>query len=517
MEKSAEILLSGHEDFDMHYTTANQVRLLPDYYLDSETRVLQIHDPAWGECEIGKEQGDEVLIDLFTNPLVQRMASIEQLTLPKKFATMPGSFDFSRFEHLWGSVVFVRKMIERARAEGQEITPEESIRLQLRTFVSDLGHTAYSHLGDWLFQGFGGSEDQHDIELRELLDFGGVNEILVKHGYSVDEIAFPEIEDWVGRPGPDLCVDRVDYGVREMLRWVSGFESSAVWLNRFTIVDDQLVMSSKQDAKQFAIEFGLLATEHWGQPTHRLQLQLFGELVRGVITDEGSAVAMDLDISHPRDILYTIDRVLDGASRAVGTLNHDLHEILLSTARAQRKIFAHGRSAEIDRFLSNIKHRYNSETDINYPGPMQSLGYHTEYTGLKPYNIEIIPVESPNDVGNYDKQPHTLDSFLPALKPRVVDPLYIDSDGSVKRLSETDEEAKRLLGECREIQKQAYVARYHADPQFLDKLKEKMGKTNEEWERMLTRERASKESMANLFRDVGMYAVGSGSIRIRHY
>ena len=120
-----EMQLSTGGDFDMHYTAANQAHVLPEYYLDSEARTLEIKDNAWGNCKIGDQPGDQVFIELFTNPLIQRMANIEQLTLPERFATMPGSFEFTRFEHLWGSVVFVRKMLEKSRLDGNEISHEE--------------------------------------------------------------------------------------------------------------------------------------------------------------------------------------------------------------------------------------------------------------------------------------------------------------------------------------------------------------------------------------------------------
>jgi hypothetical protein len=515
-----EMLLPTHGDFDMHYTAANQVRVLPSYELDSEERTLHITDPAWGKCEIGKDPGDQVFIELFTNPLIQRMANIEQLTLPQRFTTMPGSYDFTRFEHLWGSVVFVRKMLEQYRANGQEISAEDATKLQLRTFVSDLGHTAYSHLGDWLFQGFGGSEDQHDDELKDLLEVGGVTEIIERHGYDIDEVVFPDVQDWIECDSPDLCVDRVDYGAREMLRWVTGYESSGEWLGRFNIVDDQIVMSDKQSARNFALAFGLLATEHWGQPVHRLQLNLFGELVRGVITDERSSLIWGHSMMHPRDILYTIDSVITNASRAVGTVNHDLHELLISTGRSQRKIFAHGRSAELSQFLIDTSERPwrpTDDKDIKFPHPLKSLSWHTEYTHLKPYGIEIVPVDLESDVESFGEQRHTLDIYLPALKPRTVDPLYFEDNGEVVRLTDKDELSKRLLAECREIQKQAYVARYHGDPNFLDEIKRKMEYNQAEWSKMLHSERADKDKMREMLRDAGTYAIVSSGLRMSYY
>jgi hypothetical protein len=161
---------------------------------------------------------------------------------------------------------------------------------------------------------------------------------------------------------------------------------------------------------------------------------------------------------------------------------------------------------------------YVAEDEVaGYPHPLESMSWHSEYIGLKPYNIEIVPVDSQDEVENFGTQRHTLDVFLRALKPRTVDPLYRDSNGDIVRLTDSDEQAKKLLAECREIQKQAYVARYHGDPAFLDGLKAKIEDTRTEWVAMLQTERADKNKMSALIRDAGMFAVTSSGIRMRYY
>lgn len=513
--------MPGGEDFDQHYTAANQIRTLAEYHCDAETGILEINDPVWGRCEIGDQPGDEIFIDLFTNPLVQRLAGIEQLTLPKHFATMPGSFDLSRFEHAWGSVVFVRKMVERAREQGQDIDDRQALVWQLRTFVSDIGHTAFSHLGDWLFQGFGGTEDQHDDELDEILEVGGVNDILRQHGFNPVDIIFPEVNDWIECPGPDLCVDRVDYGAREISRWVSNYEPVDHWLDRFVLDGDKLVMKNQAEAKYFGVRFGLLATEHWGHPVHRFQLQAFAELVRSVIADGDVPRATLSNVYHPRDILYTVDSDIIGASRAVGSLNHDLYSVMLDIGRSQRKIFAHGRNQELERFHDMFRepeHAYLYESyPKEFPHPLRPTTWMNEYTGVKPYQLQFVEVEQQADVADFDQLPHTYDVFLPALKARFIDPLFYDEDGQVRRLSEADPEYKRLMEEQAAVQKQAYVARWYGDPEFISSLKSKIAESRAEWESKLRYERADHSRMREVFRSAGMLAIGMRGVRMSYY
>ncbi len=505
-------MLPGGEDHDQHYTAAHQIRTRPRYECFDDERKILIDDPIWGNCEIGNRPGDEIFLELYTNPLVQRTAAIEQLTLPKHFSTMPGSTEMSRWEHVWGSVVFVRKMVDKAEAQGRVFDDREVLSWQLRTFVSDLGHTAFSHLGDWLFQGYGGKEDQHDEELHDILEIGGVHDILRRHNFLPEEITFPDIHDWIENSSPDLCVDRVDYGAREIARWVTGYEPSTDWLARFQLDEqNRIVLPSKEQAKAFAVNFALLATEHWGHPVHRLQLQLFGELVRSIIADEELRSLFWEDIHHPRDLLYTVDGDVNASSRAVGELNHDLFGVLLDIARAQRKIFAHGRHTELEQAVSAMTTYADSKmmSELkSFPNPLEARHWTTNYTGAKPGTLDFIPVDSVATVEDFDKLPYALDVFLPPLKPRAIDPLYQAGD-RILRLSETDEHFKELRNEQARIQSQAYVARLYAAPDFIAKIKEKFQEVESIWQEKLKYKRADQETMRSQFKHIGALAIGT--------
>lgn len=510
--------LPYNTDPDLHHVTARQIRTLSTYECREDLGQIKINDPVWGDCYIGDRPGDDIFVELYTNPLLQRSLGIEQLTLPKHFATMPGTTDMSRWEHLWGSVAFTRKMIEKAEANGRIFEPRQVTVWQLRTLVSDLGHTAFSHLGDWLFQGYGGDEDQHDKELMDVLDVGQITDVLQSHGYSPEEIVFPNIEDWVECPAPDLCVDRVDYGAREISRWVTDYKPSSEWQNRFEL-DDQLriIMPNKQEAKAFALEFAVLATEHWGHPVHSLQEHLFGELVKSIVASEELRSIEWYGINHPRDLMLTIDYDVNVSSRCVGELNHDLFGLMLDIARAQRKIFAHGREDEIQSFVS-LNSTYEDPSKFehakDFPHPLQARHWSTRYVGVKPNNIAFVPVKSKDDLKDFDLLPHTLDIFLPPFKPRYIDPLYYGEDKTIVRLSETDMRFAQLLEQQKAIQRQAYVARVYADPDFVASIRGKIDRVNEEWQEQLKKPRADREDLRESLKYVGLLAVGGSTGRV---
>lgn len=84
---------------------------MPSYELEDNSMV--IHDAVWGDCSIGDRQPyDSLLMELARSPLFRRLQAVEQLTLPPSFSTVPNTTLFSRWQHIWGSLAFVRKMTE---------------------------------------------------------------------------------------------------------------------------------------------------------------------------------------------------------------------------------------------------------------------------------------------------------------------------------------------------------------------------------------------------------------------
>jgi hypothetical protein len=517
-----EILdMGGQDDFDQHYRTAHQIRHIATYEMREDEARLYISDPIWGKETIGDQEGDEVFLELYRHPVFQRLAAIEQLTLPKMYATMPGSYEFTRWEHVWGSAVFVRKMLQQAEDEGRVFAPEEKVAMQLRTLLSDAGHTAFSHLGDWIKQSFGGTEDSHDLTLPDFLEKTGVNGILRRHGIDPAKVTMPEGAcDFVECPSPDLCTDRVDYGCREISRWVDP-GSEGLWRDCFSIDEqNRLIMKDKQTAEYFALSFGLLATEHWGHPVHRLQLQLFAELVKGAVLN--GTPAMRYKELHPHDGLYTVDGDVMTNIRSIGVLNNDLHAQLLDIARSQRRIFAWSREKDIRQFLAP----YNPTSGRpairderrNFLHPLESISWDAEYSGVKPQNIQLVPVRSQDEMEDFGTCPHTYDVYLPSLKPRGVDPLYRAADGTVRRVSD-DPHMRQLLKQHRNIQSQAYVARIYMEPTAASRLRLKLDAIQGEWESAVRQPRTSESeaSMYGNLRFIGAMALASAPHPIRLY
>lgn len=456
---------------------------LPSYELGDKQ--LKIHDVVWGDCEIGGNSYDELLVKLAHTPLFQRLQSIEQLTLGPDCATMPNSTNFSRWQHIWGSLVFVRKMTEG----DTRFNERDRAVMELRTLLSDVGHTSFSHLGDWLFQGIRGGENLHDKELGDLLTVTGIDGLLAEYGFPLSEVVFPETEDWVECPAPNLCVDRVDYGLREMLRWVAPTVPLNLYLRElqnpqdlFAITEDkQLAMKSPQAAKYFSAGFSLLPTEHWAHPTHRLQLELLQTMVKAALVDEATGNTL-----HPRDILYGTDSDFNHRFQTWDTLF--LNTIMKDMAVWQRRIFVEGRRHDLNQVFMGIS---NPEWEFpDFPAPLQPYSWQTNEF-VKPIPPQLDIIEQPHvEAQAMAATERGLEVDLPPLKGRAIDPLVL-LEGRPARYSEIEPSYEAYLIGQKAVMAKGYKATVLMRPDVASRIVSSGEKKAKEWKQVMQRQRSA--------------------------
>lgn len=476
---SADMQQPEYPEYDCTVTEYSQ----GSYELSA--RELTVYDAVWGKEEIGSKPYDEVLVALAHSNLFERLQHIEQLTLGQEYTTMPNTSRFSRWEHVWGSAVFVRKMLDGR----DDIDDRQKMVLQLRTLLSDAGHTAYSHLGDWMFQGVNGGEDMHDQELKDILRVSGVEEVLRRHGFDLEETVFPPGHDWVECPAPDLCVDRLDYGFREMLRWVVPTVPLHLRLQQlqdpksFLTIDEQgrLVMEQSM-ARLFAAGFSLLPTEHWSHPVHRLQLQLFQTAIQSALID----LAEDSN-AHPRDALYGVDSDFM-PHLATWPMVH-LRKTMKDIGLSQRTIFVQGRRHDLDRLLANVE---DSDWRFpEFPDPLQPYSWQCQQFGA-PYPANIVIEESQRaEFEGLTATDRGLSVGLPPLKARAADPL-ISVGGQVVRLSEADPSYAAYLAGQKRMMAKGYTATVLMRPDIAQRIAAGQQAAGERWAKLLARPRGQQ-------------------------
>lgn len=509
-----------------------QVSELTQPYYEFFRDRLVVHDLVWGECEIGQEAGDQVIPALLHNPLVRRMIAVEQLSLDEQTETVSGTAPFTRWEHMWGSLVFVRKM-----TENQNMDARDRLILQLRTFVSDLGHTAFSHIGDWIAQETM-TENQHDLDLPKLLEHSGVIDLLESFDIAKEEV-LTDTQDWIECDAPELCVDRVDYAARQLFRWFGDDETARRVLRpeSFSVVDGRLVMNNEEDARWFSKAFLLLSTEHFSEPFHRMQLKFQEEVVRYVMACPYvpllSIYGGHRGVYAPREQMYTIDGdVQYTADRFIYTRR--LRTLMEEFGQIRRQRFAERRQPAMRQYLQS--------NTTSYPDPFtqeqQSEGGRAVQVSLADATVSLRPVGATKLGLAKDVPEQGIYEFgLPILKPRFVDapykqpvsdeeiaqgaPFQLDPKTgqafTIHRLSETDANFRQLMAEQRRIFQRAYIGRLSVNGELSGVLSHGRAELAAEWSKALARPPMPKEVFQRMLRNSVSTAAVFRKIDLRWY
>jgi HD superfamily phosphohydrolase len=383
---------------------------------------MEVYDIVWGD-EVFE---GEVFSELARMDALRRLQTVEQLTLPDRYKTITESTYFSRWEHAWGTAILTKRL-----AMQMGVDEATSIKMQLRALLSDVCHTAHSHAGDWLFQGKGNKETFHDDRRLEYAEVVGINELLRRHGYDPMEILDDERDGVIDAKMPDLDVDRVDYTLREAYRWVNQIPEYRTILNNksFTVRDNKLVVTDKRAAKLLGISYVLLVTEHWQEPAHRLQLELFMESIKRVFVSR-SGNESDVGTYSPVDLLMVTDDTLQRLASEHDDYMPMLDELMTGVSLSETMHRSHAR---VDRVRAALTSGIREETD--------SIEWVRARYDTLPRSYQIEPAKG-SKLRNtrYSRVLH-----LDRLGKRFIDPYFIDDDGEVKRLSETDEDYRNFM------------------------------------------------------------------------
>ncbi len=282
-ERSWERLNDFDQIIDFNYSYEDGNQSLESVSVDDRLYGVFDFDPA--------DNGDAAIIDVLMSEPLNRLALIEQLTLPEQFATRPETARFSRMEHSIGTMLLARKL-------GGDSTQ------QLRALLHDVAQTAFSHLGDWLKQGMDGAGNYHDQIQLEYMRTWGLDTLLEGHGFTLEEIFDPTIQDFVERPAPDLCVDRVDYALREFARWTCPDDVPGL-IEELEVKDDMIVFRTHEKARIFEHNYNELYWGHWAHDEHAAKETLFLEAVKHGI--ETSVITEDDIYSVDQAVLTKLD------------------------------------------------------------------------------------------------------------------------------------------------------------------------------------------------------------------
>ncbi len=149
----------------------------------------------YGEIDVK----EPVLLELIHSSAMQRLKAINQYGVAT-FTTHPEKY--TRYDHSIGVFAILRK---------NEATLEE----QISGLLHDVSHTVFSHTGDWVFGKEYQEQDYQSMIYKIYLSNSGIEDILIKHGYTIDQI-YPKNKQFnrLEQPLPNLCADRIDYNLQ---------------------------------------------------------------------------------------------------------------------------------------------------------------------------------------------------------------------------------------------------------------------------------------------------------------
>ena len=156
---------------------------------------MYIVDPLYGEYEIT----EPVFLDLLRHPALLRLHGVAQHGLPEQW--FPEMKTFSRFEHSVGVFLLLRKL-------------GAPLKEQVAGLVHDVSHTVFSHVIDRVYKT---KRSYQDTIHEKYLLISGLAQVLAMHGFDYQEIARYKQFTMLEQSLPQLCADRVDYALRELL------------------------------------------------------------------------------------------------------------------------------------------------------------------------------------------------------------------------------------------------------------------------------------------------------------
>ncbi|GHO92961.1 hypothetical protein KSF_030090 [Reticulibacter mediterranei] len=206
---------------------------------------MVINDAVYGSHHIH----EPVLIEVLQSAALQRIQGVH--VSGASFLVREGR-DVSRYEHSVGVMLLIRML-------------GGSVSEQLAGLLHDVSHTAFSHVVDFALSNR--AEDFHEQHFMHVLERSSIPALLQQHGFAISNIL--PLERWplLEQEMPNLCADRIDYTLRDLLR--IGFIDSASlhsFLAQLQNYEGKIVCRSLDAALWFTEQYVRLVLELFLHP-----------------------------------------------------------------------------------------------------------------------------------------------------------------------------------------------------------------------------------------------------------
>jgi uncharacterized protein len=246
---------------------------------------MEFNDPVYGSFSVR----DPAVKELVASAPVQRLKGVNQAGAV--CYVEPERYVNTRFAHSLGVYYLLRKF-------------NASMEEQIAGLLHDIGHTAFSHVADYLLEGGAQRQDYNDRVMRTVMARSEIPAILRSHGFNTEDILDKERFKMMKRPVPDICADVLDYFFRDaiVLGLKKGMQDEVrLFISALQVQGDEFVFSNIEMARRAALDFMECNRKFWSSPASLASCYVLADAIKGAMKSGG--VGMD-DLMLTDDALF---------------------------------------------------------------------------------------------------------------------------------------------------------------------------------------------------------------------
>lgn len=236
----------------------------------------------------GKEEIDNPLLEeIINSPTMQRLKKIDQSGPIVYFGLAP---EFTRYDHSIG----VLSLLKKANCPLKE---------QVAGLLHDASHTAFSHLGDIIFNQ---AEKEHSYQDKIhlwYLNQQNITKITEKWGIKLKELN-PDNSQYkaLERPLPELCADRLQYNIHTGVIYniITAKEAKEI-VDNLEYKDNKWFFKDINYARKFASLSLIFTKDLWGSDWNAAFYHHFAKIIRK---------SLELKVITNNDIHFSNDLVI---------------------------------------------------------------------------------------------------------------------------------------------------------------------------------------------------------------
>jgi len=240
-----------------------------------------INDPFFGTAEL-----PGLFEDLLNTMAMKRLARVHQ---SGAIFLVNSEICHSRLEHSIGVMLLIKKL------GGTELE-------QVAGLLHDISHTAFSHVGDYVFDNH--EEDYHEQIFEQVLLSSDIPEILSWHGYELSQIIEGDFKI-LEQPLPGLCADRLDYTLRDSYHaGLVTVSDVRAFINCLSLENGVITVTDSDKAMWINQLYQQLIDEVFNLPLHVYANRKLMELIKMCLT-KGELTTEDL----MKDDTYVLNKI----------------------------------------------------------------------------------------------------------------------------------------------------------------------------------------------------------------